>query len=182
MPTSATRNKERNNERLSGINLLHSVQGPILNQVNKVPDYSGLKEGEVLVYIDIGSMNYVWAGKKGSNHPEIVAWYNQFEDLLREENFGTIPTSHTQHGRRMLGYLWNSVKNVYMDVKQEMQTKGSSCIMDGIRDPLRVILMPDGTYLPRMGNQRLCILRARDFGNPPCTCHDGKVPVVVLTK
>lgn len=182
MPTSATRNKERTNELLWGIDLLRSVQGPILNQQTRVPNYSALKPGEELVFIDINQMDYIWVGKPGTNHPEIVGWYREFEVLLREESFHTVPTSHTAHSRRMRGHLWNSVKNVYMDMKQEMQTKGSSCIMDGMRDPLRVILMPDGRYLPRMGNQRLCVLRAREFGNPPCSCHDGKVPCVVLPK
>jgi len=148
-----------------------------------MPDYSALQPGETVDWVPVGQIDYIWAGKPGTNHPEIVGWYNQFEEFLRREDFRATPTAHTAHSRRMRGYLWDQAKKVYMDMKTEMRNKGSSCIMDGMRNPLRVILMPKGDlYLPRMGNQRLCVLRAWNYGDPPCSCHDGLVPCVVLPK
>lgn len=134
---------------------------------------------EDIVQIHIGKMEYVWAGKAGRAHPEIVGWYNEFEEMMRAETFSAIPQAHTQYSRRMQGNLWLSVKTLYVDMMNEA---GGQCIIEGMRDPMRLITVPSGMYLPRQGNQRLCVLRSQDYHLQDCECHQGMVPSVILPR
>ena len=161
MTTAQTKNKE------------YHVPPPNVSPAPPVPE-------EDVVPIHIGKMEYVWAGKPGRAHPEIVGWYNEFEELLRAEAFTTIPTANTQYSRRMQGNLWMAVKAIYTAMLNEADGR---CIIEGMRDPLRMIAAPSGTYLPRQGNQRLCVLRSQDYAREPyCDCHGGMVPAVVLPR
>lgn len=161
MTTNATRNKEQ------------------LGPVPKMAPPAPALEGEDVVPIYIGKMEYVWSGKPGRHHPEIVGWYNEFEELLRAETFTAIPQAHTQYSRRMQNSLWTSVKVIYVDMLNEADGR---CIIEGMRDPLRMISVPSGIYLPRQGNQRLCVLRSQDYHKADCSCHGGLVPCVILPR
>ena len=134
---------------------------------------------EEIVPIHISKMEYIWAGKPGRNHPEIVEWYLEFEELLRCKAFDNPLQAQTQYSRRMQGNLWNSVKTVYHDMVAEAADR---CIIEGMRDPMRMIRAASGNYLPRQGNQRLCILRACNYHWQECECHQGMVPCVILPR
>jgi hypothetical protein len=134
---------------------------------------------EEVVPIHISQMEYIWAGKPGRAHPEIVEWYNEFEELLRCKAFNNIPQANTQYSRRMQGNLWLSVKKVYHDMVAEADGR---CIIEGMRDPMRMIRSPSGNFLPRQGNQRLCVLRACNYHWEECKCHHGMVPSVILPR
>lgn len=134
---------------------------------------------EVITPIHISQLDYIWAGKPGRAHPEIVGWYYEFEELLRKRTYNANPMAPTQYSRRMQGNLWASVKKVFFDMEKEA---AGGCIIEGMREPLQVIRAPAGNFLPRQGNQRLCILRSQDYHAKDCECHKGMVPCVILPR
>lgn len=127
------------------------------------------------IQVPIARISYIWAGKPGRAAPEIVGWYNEFEAMLRERRFQDAPTAPTLFSRRMQQQLWRSVKDIHDDM---LRLAAGRCILFGMKDPFRVIKYGD-FYLPRSGNQRLCILRSQDYGD--CQCHNGLVPCLLMS-
>lgn len=123
------------------------------------------------VPVPIDQIDYLWAGKPGRVHPDIVGWYQEFEEHLRENRTDEQFTAHCLgHHHNLRFKLWRSVKTVHDDVVREMTNKGYDSIVEGLLKPLHVFFhVPVDKYLPRQGNQRLCVLRSRNYtGNVPC--------------
>ena len=122
---------------------------------------------EVPVGIPIDQIDYIWIRDRGKNKEELD-WLWVFEKLLR--NGDDLPLSSKAQQES-----WESVKALYRAMIHEMKMKGSTNIIDGMRDPFLVRWwQKEEKWVPLKGNQRLCVLRAEG--------HEGDVPCRIRLK
>lgn len=115
------------------------------------------------VGIPIDQIDYIWIRDREKNKGELDQ-LGEFEELLRS---GNDPSIFLNEAHRI---AWKSAKAVHHSMVAEMERRGSTNIIDGMRDPFLVRWWErEKKWLPLKGNQRLCGLRAEGYtGDVPC--------------
>ena len=115
----------------------------------------------VPVDIPISDIDYIWIRDRQKKR-EVLGWIKEFEELLGDTDGLYVFTGAQQE-------QWESIKTFRLQMVATMVKKGSTNIIDGMRDPFLVRWgQPEEKWVPLKGNQRLCILRSAG--------HDGVVP------
>jgi len=127
------------------------------------------------ILVPIERINYVWAARIGRSHPMVVGWYLEFEQLLAQQTYsvGEFKAQVTKNNEKHRRHLWQRLREVLLDMHEEMKKNKGTTIIEGMREPFELFTTPEADFwVPRKGNQRLCILRGHG--------HTGRVPAIII--
>lgn len=118
------------------------------------------------VGMSINQIDYTWI-KDREKHKEKLKLYREFEQILSNDYAARFVSTSCHE-------LWKPIQSLYQDMVSKMQSKGSTNIIDGMKDPFHVRWWR-GKCLPLKGNRRLCILRSQGYeGDVPCVFIDDE--------